>query len=178
MASGLSAMYVSHPKNHPKNHPNISSVYGYGGVEVAPCPIRHRCPSVISPPHTHTLLLPARAARAQSSYRHLASIVGLRLSDTWELEALALWIRLGKSGRGTADPEWQRGRGSVRYTTLLTRPRLSPYLTEVKSILNRGFQFRDISFRGIGSSVYRCLAAGIRPWTTACERCSEAAYPT
>ena len=30
----------------------------------------------------------------------------------------------------------------------------------------------------IGLSVYRCLAAGIRQRTTACERCSEAAYPT
>ena len=29
-----------------------------------------------------------------------------------------------------------------------------------------------------GGSVYRCLAAGIRQRTTACERCSEAAYPT
>jgi len=32
--------------------------------------------------------------------------------------------------------------------------------------------------RFIGLSVYRCLAAGIRQRTTACERCSEAAYPT
>ena len=30
----------------------------------------------------------------------------------------------------------------------------------------------------IGLSVYRCLAAGIRQRTTACERCSEATYPT
>ena len=32
--------------------------------------------------------------------------------------------------------------------------------------------------RRFGLSGYRCLAAGIRQRTTACERCSEAAYPT
>ena len=31
---------------------------------------------------------------------------------------------------------------------------------------------------GFGLSVYRCLAAGIRQRTTACERCSKAAHPT
>ena len=59
----------------------------------------------------------------QSSRNLSKSLVGLRLSDTCELGALSLGTRLGKSGRGTADPEWQRvGRARiwryVRYTTL------------------------------------------------------------
>ena len=35
----------------------------------------------------------------------VCDLVGLRLSDTCELGALSLGTRLGKSGRGTADPE-------------------------------------------------------------------------
>ena len=69
----------------------------------------------------------------------MINLVGLRLSDTCELGALSLGTRLGKSGRGTTDPEWQRvGRARiwryVRYTTLL-----KAYSAEVKSVFNRGF---------------------------------------
>ena len=52
--------------------------------------------------------------------------------------------------------------------------------TEKRPVAGNDRRFRKwhVPLPAIGSSVCRCLAAGIRQRTTACERCSKAAHPT
>ena len=55
---------------------------------------------------------------------------------------------------------------------------ISESFSEIRKFYVSVYRFNKISHEKVGTSVYRCLAAGIRQRTTACERCSEAAYPT